>query len=156
MPRQIRIDVAGPNVSRSPMGWARRPEILNYIIDAYAGTEPCADSARSRRVFIWQEGTEIKMGNTEAFLAHLQAKFGLILTASATSTIHSLLRELGEVAQAHKPHGPRIGAGGKFKQPEPESWVVGIAPSPEVPPNPPLMEEEHGNSQESGSKEGKA
>lgn len=133
-------------MSRSPMGWARRPEILDYIIEAYAGTEPLPDSTRSRRVFIWQEGAEIKMGNTEAFLAHLQARFNLILTASATSTIHSLLRELGEVAQAHKPHGPRIGAGGKFKQPEPESWVVGVAPNPEAPPNPPLLEGESNGS----------
>lgn len=138
-------------MKRSPMGWARRPEILDYIIEAYAGTEPLPDIAnRSRRVFIWQEGEEILMGNTEAFLDHLRKKFNLILTASATSTIHSLLRELGESVQSHKQHGPKIGEGGKFKQPEPESWVVGVAPNPEAPPNPPLIEGEANGSSEEG------
>lgn len=108
--------------------WTHRPEILSYVIDSYAGTEKPEGQGASRRVFIWEDGAEIKMGNTEAFMLHLCAKFDLILTASSGASLHELLRELGECVQSHKEHAPRSLTGpsaGKFRQPEPDEWVVG-------------------------------
>jgi hypothetical protein len=109
------------------MKWTHRPTIMSYIVDCYAGTEPLPGSTQPRRVFLWEEGELVKMGNTEAFLAHLVARFRLTVSSTGTTVIHTLLRELGERVlppcpdkRARRPVGDRL-----FKAPDPDSWVVG-------------------------------
>lgn len=112
--------------------WTQRPDVLSYVINSYAGLDAVEDSNVKRRVFIWEEETEIMMGNCEAFCDHLEERFGLISVSS--SDVHALLRELGEHAQFHKAHPSRkIGEGpsaGRFKLPEPDKWVVGRIDKP--------------------------
>jgi hypothetical protein len=102
-------------------GWARRPEILDYVIECYAGTEK-VEGGRARRVYLWEDGPDIKMGNTEAFAQHLCKRFDLLRVH--TSDLHNLLRQMGEVIQKHRPHAPP-GASRGWVPPEPEEWVVG-------------------------------
>jgi hypothetical protein len=105
-------------------GWIQRPDIAEYIIDCYAGTEQHGRGG-PRRVFVWKT-TESKMGNAEAFALHLIEKFGLIRTTRAvTVQICALLVELGE---RMKPDTPKVATGlqtGRFREPEPEEWVIG-------------------------------
>lgn len=108
--------------------WTLRPDVISYIIDAYAGTDEVPDSKRKRRVFIWEDGDEIKMGNCEAFAIHLEAKFELIRVQP--SDLHAMLRELGEVVQAHKPHAPKTAREVKYVPPEPDEWVIGVVKGP--------------------------
>lgn len=99
--------------------WIFRPEILDYIIDSYAGVEG------RRRVFIWEDGDAIKMGNAEAFALHLADRFELLPDTGRASQIHGLLRELGEKVNSYpeKRSKPTPGVG-TFSQPEPEEWVI--------------------------------
>jgi hypothetical protein len=112
-----------------PQRWIMRPEIIDYIIESYAGIER---DGRPRRVFIWEEGAEVYMGNCEAFLQHLAKRFELVVTLSATSQIHELLRELGEqVLSSATDRAPRSPTPvGRFKQPEPEQWLLPRRPTP--------------------------
>jgi hypothetical protein len=103
--------------------WSMRPDILAYIIEAYAGTDESPGKGPRRRVFIWEDGSDIMMGNCEAFSIHLQSKFELLKVHP--SDLHRLLRELGEKVQHHKPHAPRGEAKVEYRQPEPDEWVVG-------------------------------
>ena len=99
------------------------------MIESYAGIEK-TDRGANRRTFIWIEGDEIRMGNTEAFVLHLAEKFELILTTAKAADVHSLLRVLGERVLPVQ-EGKRRGAtaSGTFRQPEPEDWVIGKAPA---------------------------
>lgn len=108
--------------------WTHRPEILSYVIDSYAGVEKTDSTGLPRRVFIWEDGTEIKMGNTEAFMCHLAERFELIKTNGSVPALHQLLRDLGEQIATHAAHtrsseGPRAG---RFKPSEPDEWVIGV------------------------------
>lgn len=105
--------------------WMKRPDILSYIIDCYAGLEPTEGGGPSRRVFLWEDGSNVMMGNTEAFLQHLERQFELIPHRGGASMMHALLRELGEAAQQHKPHAPRGIADRPYKSPDAEEWIVG-------------------------------
>lgn len=111
--------------------WIRRPEILDYVIESYAGLDDKPEGRGQRRVFIWERGNEIVMGNCEAFIEHLNEKFGLVLALSATSALHDLLRQLGEAAkrrhETHEFNGKKVGT---FNQPEPDEWVVGVKEKP--------------------------
>lgn len=114
--------------------WIRRPEILDYVIESYAGQDDKPDGRGKRRVFIWQAGEEIVMGNAEAFIVHLNEKFGMVLPLSASSALHELLRALGEqVKRNHETHDFNGRKVGQFKQPEPEEWVVGRVTPEEEP-----------------------
>lgn len=105
--------------------WTQRPDVLAYVIDCYAGTDTIGDGRKKRRVFLWEDGDMIKMGNTEAFALHLAARYDLIINTALPATLHALLRALGEDVQLHKPHAPRGIAKKAFKQPDAEEWVVG-------------------------------
>jgi hypothetical protein len=107
--------------------WLHRPEILDYVIESYAGLDESPNGRGKRRVFVWEKDGEILMGNCEAFVLHLREKFDLVICISATSALHALLRDLGENAKknhdTHEMHGQKAGT---FTQPEPDEWVVGI------------------------------
>lgn len=112
--------------------WTRRPDVIEYVIECYVGTEK-QEGSKPRRVFIWEDGNEIKMGNTTSFTAHCCERFGLL--RADPSEVHALLRALGETIAQHKPHGPRIGKTG-WKAPEPDEWVVGHINPVELPDEP--------------------
>lgn len=115
--------------------WLEKEGVLGYIIDSYRGLEMDQERAathrvgnRMRRVFEWMEGEEAYRGNAEAFTLHLGLKFGLSLKPVNTSSIHAILRELGEVVltpckerEKPKKDSPSVG---KFRQPDPEKWRV--------------------------------
>lgn len=96
-------------------GWARRPEVVEYVTAAYAGTESTeATHNAPRRVFLWETDSEVLMGNAQAFVEHLSQKFGFPLNKNSVSTLHKLLRGQGEqlkecpkrrftFAQVHRP-----------------------------------------------------
>jgi hypothetical protein len=104
-------------------GWARRPDIISYVIDCYAGTDVVEGNSVKRRVYVWEDGDEIKMGNTEAFAEHLEKKYELLRVSP--SALHTMLRELGETVVLHKPHAPHIRRGTGYKTPDPDEWVIG-------------------------------
>ena len=113
--------------------WLRQNEVLGYIINAYAGIEPApANHGVMRRVFLWEDAGEVKMGNTEAFILHLGRRFERKVKTHEASDLHKLLRDLGESITPHPRHarpqanGPQAG---RFKQPEPDEWVVGRSKS---------------------------
>jgi hypothetical protein len=107
------------------MGIFDREEVLDYIIDSYAGTEPHPKSGRERRLYLWEEEGEVHMGNTEAFVLHLGRRFRVEVNTFAASRVHAVLRELGERVNAYPEQrtveGRKIG---KFRQPEPEEWRI--------------------------------
>ncbi|MFZ3020255.1 MAG: hypothetical protein WA051_01895 [Minisyncoccia bacterium] len=109
--------------------WIKADEVVGYIINAYAGIDESPNRpGRMRRVFLWEDGDEIKMGNAEAFVMHLGQKFGKKLKPADASAVHALLRELGESLTPHlrghaKPSDTSSKIG-RFKQPDPEEWVV--------------------------------
>ena len=108
--------------------WLRQDEILGYIINAHAGVEPApTNPAVMRRVFLWEDSGEIKMGNTEAFILHLGSRFEREVKTHDASDLHKLLRDLGESITPHQRHSrPKADspACGRFNQPEPDEWVV--------------------------------
>lgn len=108
--------------------WLRTDEVLGYIINSYHGVEPAPTNHRvMRRVFLWEEEGEVKMGNAEAFTLHLGRRFERKVSAQDASHIHQFLRDLGESITPHQRHekprtdGPRAG---KFRQPDPDEWIV--------------------------------
>jgi len=108
--------------------WLQRDEVLGYIINAYAGVDAVpSNPGIMRRVFLWEEGDEVKMGNAEAFVLHLGRQFGRNLKTGDASVLHWLLRELGESISSHKKREPpraNSPAAGRFRQPDPDEWVV--------------------------------
>ncbi len=108
--------------------WLRQDQVLGYIINAYAGVEPIsAEMSKMRRVFLWEEGHEVKMGNAEAFMIHLGKRFDRETKAMDASELHRLLRDLGDSMTPHSKQAPRRAnspRAGQFRQPDPEEWVV--------------------------------
>jgi len=83
--------------------WMIRDDVLGYIINSYQGIEPVPSNPRvMRRVFLWEEESEIKMGNTEAFVLHLGKKFGQKTLSCDASEVHQILRDLGELIHPHR------------------------------------------------------
>ena len=116
-------------MSKMAKSWMRGNAVLGYIINSYEGVEPVPSNPRvMRRVFLWEEEGDIKMGNTEAFVLHLGRKFGEKTLPCDPSQIHLILRDLGELIVPHKKHeSPSKDSplAGRFKQPEPDEWIVG-------------------------------
>ncbi|MDO8589840.1 MAG: hypothetical protein Q7R69_01030 [bacterium] len=108
--------------------WLGKGEVLGYIVDAYVGVDPVPGNPTvKRRVFIWEEDDDIKMGNSEAFVLHLGRRFERKVSAGYASSPHELLRALGEHVIPHKQHAMRRPDGpfaGRFKQPDPDEWTV--------------------------------
>lgn len=116
-------------MSKAVKSWMTRDDVLGYIINSYEGVEPVPNNhGVMRRIFLWEEDNDIKMGNTEAFVLHLGKKFGLETRPCEAYQIHHILRDLGELILPHRKHespsknGPTAG---RFKQPDPDEWVVG-------------------------------
>lgn len=99
------------------MRWYEQPEVLAYVINAYAGTEG------QKRQYIWEDlDGNIVIGNSRAFADHLGERFGLKLKPTTWMDLHELLRALGEVLHVHAPHiTPR---GKKFKNQLPETRII--------------------------------
>lgn len=99
------------------MKWWERPEIVDYIIDCYEGTDG------SKRQFMWEEPNgDIVIGNSRAFTDHLSQKFKLEIANTSWSGTHMALRSLGE--KVH-PYSPRVNKhGAKFHNQLPEVRVV--------------------------------
>jgi hypothetical protein len=56
------------------MRWFEKPEILDYIVEAYQGLDG------RKRQFLWEETNgDLVIGNSRAFADHLSEKFGLQL-----------------------------------------------------------------------------
>lgn len=104
--------------------WSERPDIVSYVCEAYAGIEPKEGSRAKRRVFLWEEGKNIMMGNVQAFGLHLAEKFQLPCgtIGAVTAPIHKMLIELGERARSENKTHP--GSHGKYREPGPEKWVA--------------------------------
>jgi len=99
------------------MRWFEKPEVLDYIVNAYQGMDG------RKRQFIWEEPNgDILIGNSRAFADHLSERFGLQLTDKAWMAVHDCLRMLGEIAQVHKPHGEPKGR--RFHNQEPEFRIL--------------------------------
>ena len=109
-------------------GWMTRDDVLGYIINSYEGVAPVPDNPGvMRRVFLWEEDGNVRMGNTEAFVLHLGRKFGVETRPCDASQVHQILRDLGELIVPHRKHeSPRKDGptAGQFKQPDPDEWVV--------------------------------
>jgi len=107
--------------------WAQRDDIISYIVDCYAGTEPKGDHGQARRrVYLWEDPRtgDVMMGNTEAFAEHLRERFDLLQDMrTIAQAVHKLLRELGEVLRPLTTR-ERRGPGRPQVQPIAESWVV--------------------------------
>lgn len=98
--------------------WFERADVVDYVIDCYAGV----DGPRKRRAFVWEEGGDVLTGNSRAFCDHLARRFEMPECATRWACVHELLRSLGEVAHAY---GPRVRVRGqKFKNQEPEIRVL--------------------------------
>lgn len=109
--------------------WMTQDEVLGYIINSYEGVESVPNNPGvMRRIFLWEEDGDARMGNTEAFVLHLGRKFGLETRSCDACHIHQVLRDLGELIVPHRKHksprkdGPAVG---RFKQPDPDEWTVG-------------------------------
>jgi hypothetical protein len=100
------------------MRWFEKPEVLDHIIESYAGIDG------RKRQFIWEElSGDTVIGNSRAFADHLRAKFGIAeLGDKSWMAVHEALRALGEVAQVHAPH--RAVHGRKFINQRPEVHVI--------------------------------
>ena len=114
---------------RAVNNWMTQDEVLGCIVNSYEGVKPVPNSPRVlRRVFLWEENGDVKMGNTEAFVLHLGRKFGEETHPCDASQVHHILRDLGEMIVPHRKHeSPRQNGptAGRFKQPDPDEWVVG-------------------------------
>lgn len=106
-----------------------RDDVLGYIINSYEGIEPVPSNTKvMRRVFLWEDEGDVKMGNTEAFVLHLGQKFERKTNPCDATGVHEILRDLGELIHPHRKHDsprPDGPAAGRFKQPVPDEWVVG-------------------------------
>jgi hypothetical protein len=99
--------------------WYERPAVLDYIVEAYQGTEE-----HGKRQFVWEDPAtgDVLIGNSRAFTDHLAARFGLDLTATSWSGLHEAMRMLGEVA---KPYTARSAhRGQRFHNQAPEARVI--------------------------------
>ncbi len=97
--------------------WFEQPEILDYIIEAYAGT--VCDGRYIKRQFIWEQPNgDTVIGNTRAFADHLSAKFNLAATPTRWCDLHKLLRSLGESIREQKVR--TVKRNGRFHNEEPE------------------------------------
>lgn len=114
--------------------WLHQDDVLGYIVNAYQGVDAVPSRpGLMRRVFLWEEGHEVKMGNAEAFILHLGGRFGRSVRSGDASALHKLLRDLGEAIALHRKHEPRRADGpgaGRFRQPDPDEWVVRRSTSP--------------------------
>lgn len=112
--------------------WLRQDTVLGYIINAYVGVEPARTGGVMRRMFVWESEDGRVKGNAEAFMIHLGKRFERKIGKWDASALHELLRDLGDSITPHPQHSPpqadspRVG---RFKQPEPDEWV--IRPSPD-------------------------
>lgn len=99
------------------MKWFEKPEVLDYIIECYQGTDGL------KRQFVWEDDQgDVVIGNTRAFTDHVSVKFGLSRTSTSWSAMHEALRMLGEVVH---PIGPRVHKRGlRFHNQEPEVRVI--------------------------------
>lgn len=103
------------------MRWFEKPEVLDYIINSYAGIDVV--NGKSKRQFLWEdENGDTVIGNTRAFTDHLSKKFTLGLTSTEWASLHEAMRALGEVAHVYSPRVNK--PGNKFKNQEPEVHVI--------------------------------
>jgi hypothetical protein len=103
-----------------PRGYARDPKLEQAVLDAYMGVD---EKNQRKRVFMWEDGPKVMMGNTVAFAQFLGASW---------ATVHQILRENGHTLW----NSPKIGRGeivNEFVAPEAESEVVGYT-EPKEPP----------------------
>lgn len=103
--------------------------MVSYVADCYAGTEEKHDTRQgqfaTRRMFLWHELGEVRLGNIEAFTVHVQVKFELAcVTARCIQTrINRVLLDMGERIHEGKSHAaPQVF--GLTKRPDPEYTVV--------------------------------
>jgi len=108
------------------MKWYERADVLDHIVQSYAGVDNV--DGRQQRQFIWDEPNgDLVIGNTRAFTDHLSAKFELRLTTTEWSGVHAALRAMGEVARVLS---PRVNIRGtKFKNQEPKTHVIRRGPA---------------------------
>jgi hypothetical protein len=93
--------------------WAQS-DVVDYILDSYAGTEPNERGA-TRRVFLWaDEDGEAWIGNTAAFAEHVAETFKFRLFTYDYANINRILIEVGERIKKKQ---QRSDAGGKAQLP---------------------------------------
>lgn len=95
------------------------PDIRQQIIDAYQGVEELDTGAahpRKQRVFLWEDGPRIMMGNAPAFAEFLGVSW---------STVHKVLRDAGHQLW----NAPRVERGeivNEFVDPLPFAEQIGV------------------------------
>lgn len=90
------------------------------IVEAYVGVEEKKGSRgkHRHRVFMWEDGPNIMIGNAPAFANFLGISW---------STVHAVLRQHGHTLW----NSPKIGRGdivNEFIAPEPEAEIIGHVP----------------------------
>jgi len=99
------------------MRWYERPEVLDYIINCYAGMEG------NKRQFLWElPSGDVVIGNSRAFTDHISEKFSMKRTATSWASVHEVLRAVGEVAHSYTPRCHM--KGGKFVNQLPDMKVI--------------------------------
>lgn len=99
------------------MRWYEKPEVLSYIVSAYAGVD------KGKRQFIWEDADgNVLIGNTRAFTDHLAVRFNLSRTETSWTAIHELMRALGEVARTYTARSQKLGK--KFVNQLPVTRVI--------------------------------
>lgn len=106
--------------------WIQNPDIIEYIIDAYAGVQK-QEKKPSRRTFIWSHNEERMQGNVEAFAEHLIERFDLL--AARRGVVTAICNLMVEWGDRMKPATPKVQTGahiGAFREPELDQWVIGM------------------------------
>lgn len=94
------------------------PEVEKAILDAYMGVEDKTKRGKKHgpsRVFMWEDGTDIMMGNAAAFAEFLDISW---------ATVHAVLRKHGHTLW----NSPKVNRGeivNEFIEPEPYAEIIG-------------------------------
>lgn len=85
-----------PAKKKRPVNPWTRPEVIDYVLDSYGGTEEAANG-RMRRMFLWaDEDGEVWIGNSAAFAEHCSELFHFPLLPYDYVSINRILIDVGE------------------------------------------------------------
>ena len=88
--------------------WSR-PDVLDYILDSYAGTE-AGERGQIRRMFLWEDAhREVWIGNSSAFAEHVAERFGFPLRPYDYVLINKILLDVGERIKDPESRQPKHG-----------------------------------------------
>lgn len=95
-------------------------EMRQRIVAAYQGREPI-DGRPPQRMFLWEEGDRVMLGNTYAYAKFIGISWG---------AIHSVLRDEGYRILEYTPRQGHTDPVGETPEPEPYAEQVGTVDVP--------------------------